>query len=460
MGKINSEKPPIFPFKPDKVTENVMYIFEEGDLDTDKQINSLIRLIFEYPEREFFLFLKANVALSEKLKSAGKQNIILLNEVESFYYKHPKNIKDYVKISGNNPRFDWEKELIKNGPEYRRFTLKLTEKAKRDLEISYSRLKEKQMIENSIGNTIVFISYDGDELALADFIRNILTRWTENKVEAFVARRDIPPGDNPLKVMMENKLKHAQSIIPICSIKSKSSSWVWWESAAVWAKDKKVYPLFTNISANDFGAPLTLVSQGKDYFVKDDFTNTLMAICKELKIELKDTSFTKEEFTEYEKLQREYSKPETSAKISVDYKKLEMTQDLHKYSFVFEIENRTKRKFDDVIVELYFPEDYIEEKKWDYSHLKSLVPEDKPGYICLVFSFSALPERAKSTYMSGLLPGKKLKVFGENAITKLHYEMDHDRWDRRFKYEVQWKVYVNGGAPQEGSIPLNSIQYF
>src|SRR3989338_11230233 len=86
---------------------------------------------------------------------------------------------------------------------------------------------------------IVFISYAGEELALADFIRNVLIRWTGNKIEPFVARRDIPPGDNPLKVMMEQKLRHAQAIIPICSIKSKVSSWVWWESAAVWAKDNK-----------------------------------------------------------------------------------------------------------------------------------------------------------------------------------------------------------------------------
>ena len=58
------------------------------------------------------------------------------------------------------------------------------------------------------------------------------------------------------------------------------------------------------------------------------------------------------------------------------------------------------------------------------------------------------------------LLGKKLKVFGEDGMTKLHYLMDHDRWDKRFQYEVQWKVYINGGAPQEGSIPLDYIQYF
>ena len=137
-----------------------------------------------------------------------------------------------------------------------------------------------------------------------------------------------------------------------------------------------------------------------------------------------------------------------------------MTQDLHKYSFVFEIENRSQKRFDDVDVELYFPVEYLEEKKWDYPHLKSSTSHDKPGYLCLTFSFAGLQETAKKQFISSLLPGKKLKVFGEDGMTKLHYYMDHDRWDKRFKYDVQWKVYINGGAPQDGSIPLNSIQCF
>jgi len=260
--------------------------------------------------------------------------------------------------------------------------------------------------------------------------------------------------------MIEEKLKHAQAVIPICSVESKNSSWLWWESAAVWAKDKKIYPLFTNISANDFGAPLTLVSQGKDYFVKDEFIETLIEVCKEVGVEAKTYNFSDEELSRYNKLRNEYSKPQTSAKIYVSYEELEVTQSLHKYSFIFEIENRSKKKFEDVTVELYFPKDYIEEKEWSFPHLKSSIPKDKPGYLCLIFSFSFLPERAKKQFMSCLLPGKRLKVFGEDGMTKLRYLMDHDRWSKRFQYEVQWKVYINGGAPQEGSIPLNSIQCF
>ncbi len=160
------------------------------------------------------------------------------------------------------------------------------------------------------------------------------------------------------------------------------------------------------------------------------------------------------------KFKDEYFKPETSVGVGVNYTKLQMTQDFHKYSFIFEVENRTKKKFDDIIVELYFPFDYLEKKQWEYPHLRSSVPEDQPKYLCLLFSYSALTDNAKSLFLNGLLPGKKLKVFGEGGITNLIYEMDHHRWAERFKYDVRWKVYVNGGAPIEGSVPLNSIQYF
>ncbi len=146
--KDSETKPPTqlekFPFKPDSVKQSFRHEFEDGDLDTDGQIKKLISLMFECPEREFFFFHNTKVQFSPKLRSAEKENIILLNEVECFYYKHPKHKKDYIKISGNNPKFDWQKELIKNGPEFHCHILRLTQKAKRDLEISYKNYKERQ----------------------------------------------------------------------------------------------------------------------------------------------------------------------------------------------------------------------------------------------------------------------------------------------------------------------------
>ncbi len=142
------QMPKEFPLKPDSVKQNFLHEFEDGDFDTDEQINDLISLMFEYPEREFFLFHNTNAPFSQKLRSAEKQNIILLNEVERFYYKHPKHKKDYIRVPENNPKSDWEKALIESGPEFQRHTIKLTQKATRDSAISYKNYQEKQKIKH------------------------------------------------------------------------------------------------------------------------------------------------------------------------------------------------------------------------------------------------------------------------------------------------------------------------
>lgn len=308
---------------------------------------------------------------------------------------------------------------------------------------------------------IIFISYATDELALADFIKAVLNRWTENKVEVFIAKRDIKSSDDPLNVM-EEKMKTAHSIIPICSKKAKNNSWVWWETATVWGAGHRVHPLFTNISPSEFGAPLTLFVQGEEYFNKDEFVDTLKTVCKQLQVNVDTADLNSEELNEYKKLSEEYIKEETSAKVEISYNKINMTQDYHKYSLIFDVINRTNKKFNNVILELYFPIDYIEKKEWNYPHLSSSVSEDKPGYLCLTFDFSGLSGHAQKLFSKFLLPGKRLRIFGEGEgrMTPLYYEIDKKRWQERFKYEVQWKVYIDGGAPQEGSIPLDSIQFF
>lgn len=154
---------------------------------------------------------------------------------------------------------------------------------------------------------IVFISYASEELELADFVRNILKKCSSGRIDPFVARRDIAAGEDPLKVMLESNLKCARGIIPICSIRSKLSSWVWWESSAVWARNQKVYPLFTNISPNDFGAPINLVCQGKEYFNTEEFIETIRMICKDLDVRLNFYEFEAEDLKIFLELKKKYS---------------------------------------------------------------------------------------------------------------------------------------------------------
>jgi len=309
---------------------------------------------------------------------------------------------------------------------------------------------------------LVFISYASDELDLADFVKKILLRVSDNKIEVFVAKRDISSGADPLKTMLNEKLRNADAIIPICSYKSKETPWLWWESASVWAKTGKVHPLFTNISANVFGGPLILVVQGKEFFTKQEFFQTIDALSKNIEISLTQLDFTEEEAVKYAELEKASSVYTHLARIKIDYKILEQTQHYHKYSLIFEIQNKSESAFDEIVLDLFFPTKYLIKKDWDYPFLTSSLPTDKPGYTCLTFIFNNMPEKGRQKFSQFLLPGKTLKIFGvdEGRLNSLEYEMDSDRWGDKHKYKVSYNLYINRRTPQNESIEFSALQFF
>jgi hypothetical protein len=309
---------------------------------------------------------------------------------------------------------------------------------------------------------LVFISYASDEVDLADFVKNIILRVSENKIEVFVAKRDIASGADPLKTMLNENLRNADAIIPICSYKSKETPWLWWESASVWAKTGNVHPLFTNISANVFGGPLTLVVQGKEFFTKQEFFQTIGTLCKNIGISPKQLDFTEEEAVRYTELEEANSTYTHLARVKIDYKILEQTRPYHKYSLIFEIQNKSESAFEDIVLDLFFPTTYLIKKDWNYPFLTSSFPTDKPGYTCITFIFNNMPEKGRQKLSQFLLPEKTLKIFGEDEgrINRLEYEMDIDRWDDRHKYKVSYNLYINRKAPQSESIEFSMLQFF
>ena len=309
---------------------------------------------------------------------------------------------------------------------------------------------------------LVFISYASDELDLADFLKSILLRVSDNKIEVFVAKRDISSGADPLKTMLNEKLKNADAIIPICSYKSKETPWLWWESASVWAKSGKVHPLFTNISANVFGGPLILVTQGKEFFTKHEFFQTIDALCKSLEISPAKLDFKEEERIKYTELKKANSVYTDLVDVTINYKIIEQTQYYHKYSLIFEIQNKSNAAFEDVVLDLFFPSKYLVKKDWDYPFLISSLFKDNPGYTCLSFIFNNMPEKGKQKFSQFLLPGKTLKIFGvdEGRLNNLEYEIDDTRWADRHKYRVSYNLYINRKAPKNGSIEFADLQFF
>ena len=306
---------------------------------------------------------------------------------------------------------------------------------------------------------IVFISYATDEVELADYLKGVLERITDKKVEIFIAKRMVA-GVDPLKTMLEENLKKASVVIPICSINSKESPWLWWEASSAWARGEKVYPLHTNISMGKFNGPLNLIAQGKDFFIPKELEETLKEICENFGLQSTSCCLNENENKQLSDFKNKYSTHPMPADVEIGYKILHQEPDLHKYSLDFGVTNTSKESFKNIVLELYFPEKYLDQTDWKYDHLKSSSPIKMPEYLCLIFNFSTMPERAKIKFINSLLPGKTLKIFGEDGITRLHYHMTHDIYHGHAKFEVRWKVYIDGKSHQEGLVPLNTLQNF
>jgi hypothetical protein len=137
-----------------------------------------------------------------------------------------------------------------------------------------------EVVSNVFPNTerYVFVSYDTSEVQLALFVQRLLEARVAPGVCVFVAKRDITPGANPQKVMLEEQLPRAEALVAMCSRRSKGSPWLWWESAAVWAQGGLVIPLFIDIEPGRFGDPITLVCQGRRFHDPAELSSAVRSI--------------------------------------------------------------------------------------------------------------------------------------------------------------------------------------
>lgn len=124
-----------FDILPDKVEVIKYHRFENNDIQSEEALKELISLMFDHPERDFYVFAEKDSKPNTLLMKANKDGEILINEVELFYYRHPKNKRSFVRIPGNGGEFEWQKELAKQGHMFQRAKLELTARMKRQLEV-------------------------------------------------------------------------------------------------------------------------------------------------------------------------------------------------------------------------------------------------------------------------------------------------------------------------------------
>ncbi len=161
---------------------------------------------------------------------------------------------------------------------------------------------------------IVFISYDTAEISLAHFIASLIECRCDDTVKVFIAKRDIPPGADPFRIMIKENLLKASHIVSICTRKSKLSNWLWWETASVWAKGGVVYPLYVDISPDEFGDPIKSLSQGRSYFKEIELQEMVGELLGKLGMDRKLAVLTENEKKALTELSTSVNKAEAQSK--------------------------------------------------------------------------------------------------------------------------------------------------
>jgi hypothetical protein len=125
---------------------------------------------------------------------------------------------------------------------------------------------------------IIFLSWSGAaSRSVAEVLRTILQVRLPSS-EVFFSPTSIDPGDDPLMVMFEENLRHAEILVAVLTQEAANSPWVIWETASAWATDRLVIPIFVNISPDDIPGPLRLKLQGERLDQREDVDRAVSKI--------------------------------------------------------------------------------------------------------------------------------------------------------------------------------------
>ncbi|MDH3378860.1 MAG: hypothetical protein OEQ39_18190, partial [Gammaproteobacteria bacterium] len=99
------------------VEKSYFYLIESSDITSEEDLENLIRLMFEFSDRAFYLVSPAASGANHFVLSAEQHGVLKLVRSERNYYPHPNFKRDYIKI-GVEPEWDWEKKVKENEPEH------------------------------------------------------------------------------------------------------------------------------------------------------------------------------------------------------------------------------------------------------------------------------------------------------------------------------------------------------
>lgn len=135
------EDVPVFlpPVPPTYAKKSYFHTIEDGDIQTEEDLQKLLRLMYDCPEHKFYLFAPKDKPASDVILGAERAGLLKFDIIEFHYYPHPNFKSDYVKIQERTIEFDWERDVLKTAPMHTRTTISLSEKGRRQFELQEIR---------------------------------------------------------------------------------------------------------------------------------------------------------------------------------------------------------------------------------------------------------------------------------------------------------------------------------
>jgi len=228
---------------PSKMTSSLSHEFTATELANEKDFDQLIRLMFEFPERNFFYFQEKGAARNELLFDKENAGLILFRETEFFYYRHPRG-RGFIHIGRHGGSSDnaKEKAIVEKGPMFMRTLLGLPERTRRELEIRERLTLEEEFQRRrreAETDYDVFVSYASADKDEAGQIREGIEKAGGSP---FMAQKDVTPGSD-FAEEIRTALQTSRELWLLVSPSSLKSDWVLSEWGAAWALQKTIVPI-------------------------------------------------------------------------------------------------------------------------------------------------------------------------------------------------------------------------
>lgn len=172
------------------------------------------------------------------------------------------------------------------------------------------RIKEQVKLDLSQETIIkkdplVFISYDTRDIELPHALAAIIKRIFTDRIRTFIAKRDIKAGDDAFKTMLHDSLAKSAIVLAICTKRSLTSPWLWFEAGAGFGSGTLI-PVWAGINPQEFKPPMTIF-QGKSVTDKTEMEELITRIAEVTKVPCTDCSLTAGELDSLKQLVEKFT---------------------------------------------------------------------------------------------------------------------------------------------------------